>query len=102
MIATLINFPDEATAKADPVVGKYFIDNGDGTSSWRGDVCFPNTQVWNPANDTTDDDGNVTHKYESGWFIIIDDKTNQDAIAAKAYALPQGYVMQPVPAGTSN
>jgi hypothetical protein len=85
MIDHLMTFPDEATAKADPVVGTYFVNGG-----WRGDICIPNLFVWSPAANTsggTDSFGNpivVRHAYDTNWRLMIS-KTAQDPVLS---ALP--------------
>jgi hypothetical protein len=84
-------FADEASAKADPIVGAYWADD-QGGGSWRGDVCIPNVQVWNPAQDTTASDGTVTHTFQTGFFIrIAGPALNTTAL----YALPSGWMAQP-------
>lgn len=65
MIDHLMRFTDEATAKADPVVGRYWAPaSDDGPGSWRGDVCIPGVSVYTP-----NEDGSRT--LFTGWFIVI-------------------------------
>lgn len=45
MIDHLLKFADEATAKADPIVGAYWIAGDDGPGAWRGDICIPAATV---------------------------------------------------------
>jgi hypothetical protein len=81
MIDYLFCFADQPTAQADPVVGAYWRAGvNDNPGSWRGDVCIPGVQVWNPAQDTTTPATGpggigtvnvVTHTYQPGWWIII-------------------------------
>jgi hypothetical protein len=40
VIDYILAFPDQTTAKADPVVGAYFVKG-----AWRGDVCIPGLAV---------------------------------------------------------
>ncbi len=63
MIDHLLRFADEATAKADPVVGTYFVSDGQGGGVWRGDVCISAASVYQ----VTDTD---PQPYP-GWFIVI-------------------------------
>jgi len=92
----LYKFTDEASAKSDPAVGAFFITDTD-TGAWRADVCIPNVQVWDPAQDTTASDGTVTHTYQSGFFIRI---AGSVLSSPGAYALPDGWQAQPDFAGT--
>jgi hypothetical protein len=85
----VLQFTDEATAQADPVVGTYWIPptSGPGPSSpggWRGDSVIPNMQVWHPSQDTTNTiqgpNGPVdiiVHQYLPGFYILIS-KNQQD------------------------
>lgn len=58
----LLRFPDEATAKADPIVGKYYTPaSDDGPGQWRGDVCLPGLSVYTIA----------TGQADAGWFLLI-------------------------------
>jgi hypothetical protein len=43
-------FPDEATAKADPVVGQYYSADA---ASWDMSRCIPSIFVWAPERDAT-------------------------------------------------
>lgn len=83
MIDYLRKFTDEASAKADPVVGAYFV-NG----AWRGDRVIPDTKVWNINNDVAgtspDGDPTVTHTYDAGWFITISEDVDVPALRADA------------------
>jgi hypothetical protein len=71
MIDHLMTFANEDAAKADPVVGSYFM-NGE----WRSDICVAGVFVWAPASNTigTDPNGNpyvVRHAYDANWRVII-------------------------------
>ena len=71
MIDHLLTFASEAAAKADPIVGTYFL-NGE----WRSDICAAGVFVWAPASNTTGTDPNgspyvVRHSYDTNWRIII-------------------------------
>lgn len=71
VIDHLMAFSDEATARADPVVGQYFHG-----TSWDLSRCIPGLFVWNPVNDTTTTDAQgrtiVTHTpYDTLWRIVI-------------------------------
>lgn len=65
-IENVFLFLNEDVARADPVVGAYFI-NG----VWRADVCVHNLRAWDSRQDVTDADGNITHTYWPGWRICI-------------------------------
>lgn len=65
MIDHLMAFADEATAKADAVVGSYW--HSDGAGSWDLSCTAPNIFVWVPANDV----GSVHTAYDGLWRIII-------------------------------
>lgn len=66
MIDHLIRFVDEATARADPVVGQYWTPvSTDNPGSWRGNVTIPNVSVYSLAAD------GVTRTPYAGWFIVI-------------------------------
>ena len=76
----IMHFPDEATAQADPVVGKYYYPPDDrGPGGWMGHNTIPNVQLWQPADDTyetvTRPDGGestiVHHKFFPGFFLLI-------------------------------
>lgn len=93
MIDHLMTFASEAAAKADAVVGQYWISDGQGHAAWRGDCCIPNVFVWAPASNTTvtgvDGNGNpitstVRHAYDSNWRIIISKPVKDAALAASA------------------
>lgn len=62
MIDHLIRFDTEDLAKADAVVGAYCIDG-----AWRGDVCIPGVQVWQPSADNPDG----SHNFDPRFFVII-------------------------------
>ena len=94
MFDYLFSFTDQATAQADPVVGAYWRPAvGNMPGSWRGDVCIPGVQVWNPAQDTTATAPGpggigtvnvVTHTYQPGWWIIIAFPARNSALDASA------------------
>lgn len=65
-IENVFLFPNEDVARADPVVGAYFVDG-----VWRADVCVTNLRAWDSRQDVTDADGNTTHTYWPGWRICI-------------------------------
>lgn len=79
MIDHLINFSDEVTAQADPVVGKYYTPaSDDGPGGWRGDCCIAGVSVYSVTGTTTvtDPDTGATYQQEirrpfPGWFIDI-------------------------------
>lgn len=76
MIDYLLTFTDEATAKADPVVGQYFIQpQGSTPGFWRGDLVIAGVQLWQPANDVTTPvpgGGNlVIHTFLAGFWLTI-------------------------------
>jgi hypothetical protein len=71
MIDHLMTFTNEEAAKADPVVGSYFV-NGE----WRSDICVAGVFVWAPAGNTVGTDPNgtsyiVRHAYDTKWRVII-------------------------------
>lgn len=72
MIDHLMAFTNEATAKADPVVGAYWNSTA---ASWDMSQCIPNIFVWAPAQDvsnTTDGVITITHTpYDNLWRINI-------------------------------
>lgn len=75
----LLNFPDEATAQADPVVGKYYTPaSADVPGAWRGDCCIAGVSVYAITGTTTvtDPQTGATYQQEQhsnfpGWFIVI-------------------------------
>lgn len=78
MIDHLINFPDEATAQADPIVGKYYTPaSDDGPGGWRGDICFVvrvykvtgSEQITDPETGQTYSQD--TREFYPGWCIWI-------------------------------
>lgn len=80
MIDYLLQFPDEATAQADPVVGAYWLPETErGPGAWRGDCVIPAAQAWHPSEDVVtqvpDREGNmmdiITHQFLPGFYIII-------------------------------
>lgn len=71
-IENVFLFPNEAAAKADPVVGAYWMPpTEEAPGCWRPDVCIPNLRAWDIRQDVTDDEGNVTSTYWPGWRICI-------------------------------
>lgn len=76
MIDHLMTFASETSAKADPVVGQYWTDDGQGGGSWRGDCCIPGVFVWRPADQeivTLPDGGtsSIRHRYDDNWRLVI-------------------------------
>jgi len=76
MIDHVMTFASEVAAKADPVVGSYWIDDGRGSGAWRSDCCIPNVFVWRRADETSMllPDGSasvVRHPYDDNWRIAI-------------------------------
>lgn len=72
MIDHLIRFNSEAEAKADPVVGAYWSEEG----GWRGDCCFPGQRVWRPQDDTVETNPESGAEYAVNhplpyWYITI-------------------------------
>lgn len=73
----LMNFPTEAAAQADPVVGKYWISDGQGGGSWRGDVVFAPVEVYTVTGTQTVTGPNgqtfqrPVKQDAAGWFLII-------------------------------
>jgi hypothetical protein len=71
MIDYLMTFASEAAAKADPIVGSYFVDG-----QWRSDICVADVFVWVPASNTIGTDPNgtpyvVRQAYDTNWRVII-------------------------------
>src|SRR5581483_10765162 len=79
MIDHLMTFADEATARADPVVGKYWTPPSDDNpaGSWRGDVTIPGVEVYTLSGyqTITNPDGSTYQSpikvNDPGWFIVI-------------------------------
>ena len=84
MIDYLLNFTDEASAKADPIIGGYWIPpttlpgGGNAPGGWRGDVAVPNLQMWHPSQDTTKTVDSpfgqhdiIIHQYLPGFYLLI-------------------------------
>lgn len=66
MLDHLLNFPDEVTAQADRVVGKYYTPpSDDGPGGWRGDCCFV-VRVFQKTGTQEE-----TREYFPGWQIWI-------------------------------
>lgn len=64
MIDHLMRFDSEADAKADAVVGAYWMPGEDeAPGAWRGDVCIPNVAVF-----ALDGEERVSF---SGWYIVL-------------------------------
>lgn len=87
MIDYLEKFASEDDAKADPVVGAYFV-NG----AWRDTVCVPGVKVWDSRLDVagTDADGNpiITHQFMPYWYVMIaSDVPNDTLLNAASCAL---------------
>jgi hypothetical protein len=83
MIDHLMTFESEAAAKADPVVGIYFV-NGE----WRSDVCVVDVFVWSPASNTigTDPNGSpyvVRQSYDTNWRMIIAKATPDPSLSSR-------------------
>lgn len=119
MIDHLIRFNSEVEAKADPVVGAYWSEDG----GWRGDCCFAGQRVWRPQDDTVETDPESGAEYPVShplpyWYITIcmdavDDELSghhgcmlvwdADADQPISSALPleqlSEYALSPVPAG---
>jgi hypothetical protein len=72
MIDYLLSFTNEAAARADPVVGAFWIASA---SSWRQDVCIPGVAVVNAATAVA---------VSSNWNIIIAQTDPNAALAAHA------------------
>lgn len=71
-IENVFRFPTEDAARADPVVGAYWLlPTAEAPGCWRADVCVTNLKAWDSRQDVTDDDGNTTHTYWPGWRICI-------------------------------
>lgn len=84
MIDHLVAFTDEASAKADPAVGKYYVSSKY-YKGWRQDCCIPSVFVWAPSQDITNDDGSVSHvPYDNLWRLIISLQAQDTAISASA------------------
>lgn len=62
MIDYLFAFATEDAAKADPVIGAYYVSDGQDGGGWRGDVCIPGVAVATIA------DGNTI---DANWRIVI-------------------------------
>ena len=99
----LIVMPDEATARADPVVSQFYVagsdDSGNPTGNWRQDICFQPIQRWDSAADTTDADGNAVHAFLPGWAMICVIPARQPALEAEASTYLIYDEAQPGPAG---
>jgi hypothetical protein len=54
MIDHNMAFVDEADAIADPIVGQYYVLDGDGVGHWDQTCCNFSTFIWDPADDTTE------------------------------------------------
>jgi len=79
MIDYLFQFTDEASAKADPVVGKYYLPPKTAwAGGWNAGDTVPGLQVWHPSQDTIDTIQGpngpvdiVTHTYLPGFYLLI-------------------------------
>lgn len=80
MFDHLMNFADEATAKADPVVGRYWLADPDlpAGGAWRGDVCIPGLAVYQVTGTQAVTDPTTGQTYQQdirqpypGWWIAI-------------------------------
>jgi hypothetical protein len=68
-----LKFSDEATALAQL---QLFINS----TSWPTDYCIPNIQIWRNSQDIVDGQGNVTHAYLTGFFVLCSFKQNINAL----------------------
>jgi hypothetical protein len=76
MIDHLLAFADEASARADPIVGQYWMAGGESGGAWRGDVCIPDAQVIVAATGAP---------YDGLWRIVIaKDAQDQELTASPA------------------
>jgi hypothetical protein len=71
MIDHVLAFADEASAKADPIVGQYWLGGEGGW--WRGDVCIPGAQVVVAATGAF---------YDGLWRIVIAKDAEDQELAA--------------------
>jgi hypothetical protein len=72
----LLSFKDEATARKDAAVGKYWTSDGQGGGSWQLHQVNPTIFFWDERDDTMVDDGQggqrVVHKpYDTQWRALI-------------------------------
>ena len=84
----LVAFPSESAAKADPVVGQYYLSTTD-SSGWRPDITFPNLLAWDSTKDTTVSCGTgctiIQHTpYDSNWLMIITLPSRNAALEAES------------------
>lgn len=71
-IESVFLFDTEGAAKADSVVGAYWISSSnDFAGGWRADVCVPSLRAWDSRQDVLDSNGSVAHQYWPGWRICI-------------------------------
>lgn len=71
-IESVFLFDTEGAAKADSVVGAYWISSSnDSAGGWRADVCVPSLRAWDSRQDVLDNNGSVAHQYWPGWRICI-------------------------------
>jgi hypothetical protein len=65
-------FPDEATAQADPIVGRWWRPGTEGDpGSWDMSVCIPGLKCRDVRNDMMNEDGSVTMTFLPGWWLNI-------------------------------
>ena len=117
-------FSSETQAETDIALAQHYVTS-QGVSQWDQSIIFANISVWRPAQDTTDANGNVTHTYLPGYYImaslsapvvpaafndnkivvILDRDTNavlKDNLDTSApYTALNALAFSPVPAGTS-
>lgn len=81
MIDYLVAFTNEASAKADSAVSKYYISN-QYYKGWRQDCCIPSVFVWAPSQDIINDDGSISHTpYDNLWRLIISLQVQDTAVS---------------------
>ena len=114
-------FTSAAQAETDIALAQHYVTS----QGWDQSIIFANISVWRPAQDTTDANGNVTHTYLPGYYImaslpapvvpaafndnkivvIINRDTNavlKDNLDTSApYTALNALAFSPVPAGTS-
>ena len=93
MFDYILAFADEATARADPITGQYYIQpSAMNAGQWRGDVCIAGVKSGIDANDTTapgvDTNGEpitiVNHAYLPGFWLVISRSSRDAGIEASA------------------
>ena len=79
MIDHFVHFVDEAAARANPVMGAYWVEGDDlGPGAWRGDVVIPALSVYQVTGTetVTDPETGVSYQrelreYYAGWFATV-------------------------------